>query len=105
MVSPFSALRDTQVDNTFIEEVLPQEYRNPISPTVMAGYNERLDLIALRIYGTNHDIVLRTLIWSNPVLGVSNFLRLIPEGTVLITPNISAEYYARPQFRIRDVRT
>ena len=50
---------------------------------IVAQSGDRLDLIALRVYGNIEANTLRTLIWANPTLIVE-----VEEGTVIETPPV-----------------
>lgn len=100
MTTPFVVLIDLEAEGeAVIEEILPQDYRQPATPITTAGYNERLDLIARRVYGTNHSVALRLLIWNND-LTFQQLMDVIPEGTVINTPPMESVYYTLEQHRI-----
>ena len=95
----FGTLDNVRAVLGFTEETLPDFYLTPISPTTMSRYNDRIDLMAQRIYGTTHSVALRTLIWANDFI-MSDWLRVFPEGVVINTPPITAVLYTREQSEI-----
>ena len=67
--------------------------------SLVAEPNDRFDLIALRVYGDNSAPFMRTLIWANDDLPP-----VIPEGTVIQTPEPAIVAYARGYTRLNDNR-
>ena len=100
MTTPFfRSINDIEAVGTYIEEVLPDLFFQPQSGSTLSIYGDRLDLIALRVYGTNHEVVLRTLLWANDWTA-AKALRIFPEGENIITPPIYAVYYTKGQTSI-----
>ena len=99
MTTPFSALNDIESIGAFIEETLPDSYVQPTSETSETLHNDRIDLMALRIYGTNHEVVLRHLIWANDWNAIEA-LQIWTSGKVIQTPQIVAVYYTHEQTQI-----
>ena len=100
MTTPlFKNINDIEALSTYIEETLPDLFFQPQTESTLSWYNDRIDLMALRIYGTNHEVVLRTLLWAND-WSVAEALRIFPEGETIITPPIIAVYYTKEQTRI-----
>lgn len=99
MTTPFLDINEIRSDVTYIEEILPQSYRQPESESVKALYNDRIDLLAIRVYGTNHSTILRSIIWANS-FNLEEWMSPLEEGLVIATPPIRAVYYTRSQSRI-----
>ena len=99
MTTPFSSLNDIATIGAYIEETLPTIFVQPLELTTKSVYNDRIDLMALRVYGTNHEVALRTLIWGND-WSPSEALRIWPEGEIIKTPQIAAVYFTREQSAI-----
>ena len=78
------------------EELIPAGIRVPISSTVLTYHNDRLDLLALRVYGSNHSAVLRTLLWANNFT-MDGWLQVFPEGIVINTPPVKAQFFTTRQ--------
>ena len=79
-----------------IDETVPDDYIEPANPTTITLYNDRIDLLARRIYGTNHSVALRTLIWAND-FDMNDWLRIFPEGIIVNTPPVIAQVYSKEQ--------
>ena len=99
--NPVNSPGSRRVNNVeYIEEILPRSYRDPAQPTAIVLYNERLDLFALRIYGSNHSAVLRTILWANEKT-MTEWMEILTEGDVLNTPPLQAVYFTRPQTLVK----
>ena len=97
--SLFRNINDIVALETYIEETLPDLFFQPPAESTLSLYADRIDLIALRVYGTNHEVALRTLLWANDWTP-EQVMQLFSEGEIVMTPPIVAVYYTKGQTRI-----
>ena len=96
MVTP-NTLDIFRTDEKFTEEQIPGSFNQPILDVTPTGYRDRLDLFAIRVYGSRAPIILRAIIWANGDFEMDDWASIFPEGLKINTPPIIPLKYTKEQ--------
>ena len=96
MVTP-NTLDIFRTDERLIEEQIPGSFNQPLLPITPTGYRDRLDIFAIRVYGSRAPIVLRTIMWANGDFEMDDWASILPENLNINTPPIIPLKYTKEQ--------